>query len=76
MKYFNGTKVKLGDRVELSGNQGIVVAIISEEQYMEGYDKLDWEYLKKGALVKFDKYGLIYYEDDIEGDVSLFSRLK
>ncbi|EHB88912.1 hypothetical protein [Aggregatibacter aphrophilus] len=69
MRYY-GTKqkIKLGDIVKLSNNNGVVVAIIDDDLYSENYTKKDWEYLEKGLLVNFDEYGLIHYiepEEDL-----------
>lgn len=72
MNYHNGIKVKLGDRVGLSKGLGTVVAIISENKYLEGYDS--FEYLNKGVLIEFNHYGLIYYSDEIEEDVEFIKR--
>ncbi|MGX2951492.1 hypothetical protein ACWIUA_11440 [Ursidibacter sp. B-7004-1] len=72
MNYHNGIKVELGDRVRLSKSLGTVVAIISENKYLEGYDS--FEYLNKGILIKFNHYGLIYYSDEIEEDVEFILR--
>lgn len=72
MNYYNGIKVKLGDRVTLSKSPGTVAAIISENKYLEGYDS--FAYLHKGVLIKFNHYGLIYYDDEIEEDVEFIQR--
>lgn len=63
MKYANGTEAKVGDRVRLSdGAEGVVVCSIDTDQYTVGYPRTQWEYLKRGVMIDFDKHGLIHYE--------------
>lgn len=72
MNYYNGIKIKLGDSVELSKSQGKVVALISEDKYLDGYDS--FKYLHGGILIEFNKFGLIYYDNEIEEDVEFIKR--
>ncbi len=47
MRYSNGKKVELGDKIDLGdGDTAIIVGIIDENLYSEEYPKSDWEYLK------------------------------
>ncbi|PJJ97051.1 hypothetical protein CO611_06805 [Lysobacteraceae bacterium NML03-0222] len=71
--YAGGEEIRLADRVELSGAKGVVVALIAENAYMEGYLPSDWSYLEKGVLVFFERHGLLHYPC-IEQDVRLVSR--
>ncbi len=62
MKYSDGHKIKVGDKVKLwEGCFGEVVASIDEGDYSTGYPKFDWDYLKKGVLINSDEAGLIHY---------------
>ncbi|MCX2960483.1 MULTISPECIES: hypothetical protein [Rodentibacter] len=72
MKYYNGSQIKLGDKASVPGDIGTIVAIISDNLFMEGYEF--FSYLKTGLLVDFPKYGLTYYEDKPEDDLELVKR--
>jgi len=68
MTYADGQQVRLGDRVDLGGHEGEVVAIIHEAAYADGFSHGAWAYLGSGVLVRFEAYGLIHYrapEDDL-----------
>jgi len=55
MIYFNGEAVQIGDAVHLGGDQsGIVVGIIDEGKYADGYNEEDWRYLHSGLVVSTD----------------------
>ena len=69
----DGEKVRLADRVGLGSAKGVVVALIAENSYMDGYLPSDWSYLARGVLVFFDRHGLVYYPC-IELDVQLLER--
>lgn len=52
MIYANGESVRIGDTVHLGGNQsGVVVGIIDDGEYSDGYKKKDWEYLGSGLII-------------------------
>jgi hypothetical protein len=53
--------------------RGIVVALIGEGEFFAGFCAEDWAHLGKGALVDYDKVGLVHY-DVIEQDVELVGR--
>jgi len=53
--------MRLGDRVKLGAANGVVVFIIDTGEFSEGYPSTSWSYLKKGAMIEFDQYGLIHY---------------
>jgi hypothetical protein len=62
MNYPDGTKVMILDRVMLwPGCVGTVVSSIDDGQYSSEYPKEEWDYLKKGVLIKSDQAGLIHY---------------
>ncbi|PJK03802.1 hypothetical protein CO612_08790 [Lysobacteraceae bacterium NML71-0210] len=71
--YAGGEEIRLADQVSLGDARGVVVAVIAENAYMEGYLPSDWSYLGRGVLVFFDRHGLVYYPC-IEQDVRLVSR--
>lgn len=71
--YADGEEIRLADQVSLGHARGVVVAVIAENAYMEGYLASDWSYLGQGVLVIFDQYGLLHYPC-IEQDVRLVSR--
>jgi hypothetical protein len=74
MNYVDGQEVRLGDKVKLSdGEEGIVVCSIDTNEYSEAYPEKDWGYLKKGAMINFQKYGLIHYADS-DSDIYLIAR--
>ena len=74
MKYADGQDVKLGDRVKLGEDRGgVVVASIDTEEYTAGHSEAQWNYLKKGVIIKFPLYGLIHYENP-EPDLQLIER--
>ena len=64
MKYADGKDARLGDKVRLSdGAEGVVVCSIDTHEYSPAYPKEQWDYLKRGVMVSFEKYGVIHYED-------------
>lgn len=60
MKYSDGNEVLIGDRVTVDGSNGIVVAVIDTGQYSDAYPK-GWSYLKIGALIEAEDFGLLHY---------------
>lgn len=74
MKYSSGQEVKLGDKVKLGDDSGgVVVFSIDTDEYAPEYPKAQWDYLKRGVMVDFPKYGLIHYEE-AEEDLELIER--
>ena len=73
MKYPDGQEVKLGDKVKLGQDDGVVVCSIDNDEYSDDYSKEQWGYLKKGVMINFPSYGLIYYEEP-ESDLQLIAR--
>jgi len=70
MKYKNGTKIRLGDKVLISGRyRGVVVADIDGSEYAEAYPKSQWEYLAGGVMIDTDFGGLVHYQQkDMDGE--------
>ncbi|NCP64798.1 MAG: hypothetical protein GW763_17865 [Paraglaciecola sp.] len=63
MKYADGSIIRLGDRVIISGAfRGVVVADIDGAEYSNAFLKEHWEYLKSGVLVDTDFGGIVYYQ--------------
>ncbi len=73
MKYPDGQEVKLGDKVKLGQDDGVVVCSIDNAEYSNDYSKEQWGYLKNGVMINFPSYGLIYYEEP-ESDLQLIAR--
>ena len=68
MKYVDGQEAKLGDKVRLSdGADGVIVCSIDTDEYSPAYPKAQWDYLKRGVMVSFEKYGVIHYEQPEPG---------
>ncbi len=74
MKYIDGNEVMVGDKVRLGDDDGgIVVCSIDRNEYTNSHPKGKWEYLKKGVVIEFPKFGLIHYEEP-EEDLHLIKR--
>ncbi|MFO0697904.1 MAG: hypothetical protein U0236_01655 [Nitrospira sp.] len=75
MRYPDGQEVRLGDRVKLGHDvEGIVVCSIDTGEYSAEDSEAQWGYLKKGVMIKFQKYGLIYYDEEPDEDLQLIAR--
>lgn len=74
-RYGDGQEARLGDVVRIEADcSGIVVCDIDSGQGTAA-DPIDqWSYLGRGVMIRFDRYGLVHYEDDIEADVVLVTR--
>ena len=63
MTYSDGQSVMLGDHVDLGGGMsGIVVGVISDNQFAAGFEGSEWCYLKRGVLVHSSDAGLMHFE--------------
>ena len=71
MKYTDGSDIKLGDKVLISGKyHGVVVADIDGNEYSESNPKEQWGYLGSGVMIDTDFGGLIHYkEETMEGEI-------
>jgi hypothetical protein len=75
MKYSSGQEVRLGDKVKLGDDiDGVVVCSIDTDEYSYEFPRAQWEYLARGVLVKFAKYGVIHYEQ-AEPELELLARV-
>ncbi|MDO4228135.1 hypothetical protein [Neisseria sp.] len=78
MKYADKSDVKLGDTVFWIGSnpieKGVVVCLIDEGKFLNGYDFTMLKNNGGGIMVLFDDMGLvqIFRDDDI--DIGLISR--
>ena len=69
MMYASGDRVELGDTVDLGASQrGIVVGIIGDGRYADGYRREDWSYLTSGLLIatEFGDLRLDAPDEDLE----------
>jgi len=74
MIYPSGEAVQIGDTVSLGGHQsGVIVGIIEDGQYADGYKAEDWRYLSNGLIVSTDFGDLRLNEPD--EDLALVARL-
>jgi len=60
-------------RVALAGERGTVVCSIDTDEYTNDFTAEHWRYLKKGVLIDFPKWGLIYF-DEADQDLVLVVR--
>jgi hypothetical protein len=73
MNYADGQRVIVGDRVRLGeADGGIVTYSIDDGTVLSGPPNV-WDYLKKGVMINFPKYGLIHYVEP-EPDLYLIAR--
>jgi hypothetical protein len=74
MKYSNGEEIKLGDIVQVNGNDpGVVVGVIDTGEFSKGYPAEDWAYLNKGTLILTQGAGLIHYPEP-DSEIKLIER--
>jgi len=67
MKYSNGRRVTVGDRVKLSkGQRGVVVGSIDSREYTPDFPKEEWEYLGSGIIIKSDSGEVFHYAEPDE----------
>ena len=74
MKYSNGEKICVGDRVKVwEGCVGVVVASMDTDEYSSEHPKEQWGYLKVGVMIDTDKAGLIHFPEP-DPDLKLIER--
>ena len=74
MIYPTGEPIQIGDTVTLGGDQSaVVVGIIDEGQYADGYKAEDWTPLHHGVIVSTD-FGDLRL-DELDEDIALVARL-
>jgi len=73
MKYWDGQEIKVGDRVKLGSDDGIVVASMDTDEYSVEHPKEQWGYLKKGVMITFPAMGEVYFDEPCE-TLELISR--
>jgi len=65
MKYTDGTEMKIGDRVLISGKyHGVIVADIDNGRYSDATPKEEWEHLVSGVMIDTDFGGLVHYQQE------------
>ncbi len=71
MRYKSGIKISIKDRVEVEHiGLGIVVCVIDDGVYSDGFEAEDWCYLESGILIRMDDGGLIHYPE-VDADLQL-----
>jgi len=74
VKYRSGEEVKVGDKVRIgSADFGVVVGVIEDGSYAQGYPISDWSYLEVGLLVVSRRYGLLHYPE-FDGEIDFLAR--
>lgn len=64
MKYEDGQKVLIGDKVDLGGAMtGVVMCSIDDAIYSTEYPESKWGYLKKGIVVHSELAGDMHYPE-------------
>jgi hypothetical protein len=67
MKYSDGQRVAVGDRVKLWDDEyGTVVSSIDTGEFTEEYPKAAWAYLSSGILIMTDDGDLFHYTEPDE----------
>lgn len=74
MNYPDGQEVRIGDKVKLGADHfGRVVCSIDLGQFSDEHPREQWGYLKRGVMIEFSEFGLIYYAEP-DPDLLLISR--
>ena len=55
--------MKIGEKVQIDGMSGVLVALISEGKFTPAYPADEWAYLKVGVLIDTEEAGLIHVPD-------------
>jgi len=67
MKYTDGRRVSIGDRVKLWEDEfGTVVCSIDSREYTTDYPEEAWSHLSSGVLIKTDDGELFHYDEPDE----------
>jgi hypothetical protein len=73
MKYYDGRAIRVGDKVRLGHDEGVVVFSIDSSEYAADFPKAEWEYLEHGIMIHFSMLGLVHIEQ-CDPDLSLLGR--
>ena len=74
MRYEQGEKVLLGDRVELWHRQtGTVVCVLDDNQFDSRFPASEWSYLRHGTLIETEDGNLFHYSE-LDEDFRFVSR--
>lgn len=61
--YHSGDRIRAGDHVRACEWTGVVVFVLGDGSFLEGYDPADWSYLGRGHMIKYDQAGLVFAEE-------------
>jgi hypothetical protein len=73
VQYADGQEARLGDKVKMGRDTGVVVVSVDTGEFAEQFPEVAWGYLGSGILIAFKKYGLMHVQDTDE-DLQLVSR--
>lgn len=71
--YQSGNDVRIGDRVTLAGQPGVVVFVIDTGSYSPDFPEKEWAYLKSGFMLDVQGMGLVH-ETEADEDLELVAR--
>jgi hypothetical protein len=75
MKYDNGSEVRLGDLVDIGkGEIGVVIAIIDDRLFSEGYSSDNWPVFQSGVMIETVQSGPVHYDFPDEDTILLKRR--
>jgi hypothetical protein len=75
LQYADGQELKLGDRVRVGEDDGIVVASLDTGEFSDPLGKTQWRFLKTGVLVMLPDHGLVHCKE-LGSDIKLVQRLR
>ena len=64
----SGRTIHVGDQVEYFGTPGIIVFVIDDDMYSDGFDKKNWSYLEKGFGIVLQD-GTLFHLDSPDEDL-------
>ena len=59
--YRSGEEIRSGDQVRWADCPGVVVFVLGNASFAEGYQAADWTYLGRGIMVNSDRAGLVFH---------------
>jgi hypothetical protein len=73
LNYQDGQIVRIGDKVLLGDDEGVVVFSIDTDEFSVEFPKEDWVYLGKGVMFQTAGMGLVFQEES-STDLELLQR--
>ena len=73
MNYQDGQIVRIGDKVLLDDDEGVVLFSIDTDEFSAKFPKEDWVYLGKGVMFQTTGMGLVFQEES-STDLELVQR--